>query len=437
MLFIAMAEAIDRARAFLSAPDAEAESTEDSLPQLVEVRQALSEVYAALAGDPARAPQAAPLLTELMAEYERLLRRVGQETLARALTARENVEQSPKEGAAEPEPEPVAPALPVGAGATQERPPPATDDEVRQWTERHRLGERASSPRISTTVVLHTLLGRVGSPPEGGVIASLDEELDRLDDSTSEEARAELRQLPPDVQRAYLRLVVARLNAGSAVAETDPLARERIRRMLGAIRDYTREYRPGAVHGLARHHEPKRGSWEAEAQALWRALGGDDWEELPSSGRISSAPRRVRPVAEEKDSEQELRVPEAEWPLWPTVRERAVFMVGGSPRERARERLQRTFQMRELVWSADDPRKIESAQARIAAGGYDLVLSLLRFTSHPSCEKLSEACASRGIRYVPVEHGYGAAAIRRSIDKFLGAKIVPAAEERSGLRASS
>jgi hypothetical protein len=425
---------MDRARAFLdrrSEPEVEQET--DSLPELVEVRKALSQMYAALSDDPRRATEASTVLSDLTAEYERLLRCVGEEALARALNA---------SAPAPPAREPQAPdgQLPEPSGeqlALENRPTPASDDEVRQWTERHRLGEGASSPRLSSMVVLHKLLGRVGSPPEEGPMTNIDAELDRLDDGTSELAWAELRQLPPEIQRGYLRLVVARLNAAGIVCESQPLERERIRRMLGAIRDYTREYRPGAVHGLARHHEPKRGSWVAEAHALWRAVGGDDWEELPKSERASAPPRRARPSVDDEDSEQELRVPEAEWPLWSAVRGRAVFMVGGSPREPARDRLQRTFKMRELVWSADDPRKVESAEARVAAGGYDLVLALLRFTSHPSCEKLAAACASRGIPYVPVEHGYGIAAIRRSLDKFLGAKVVAAPEERSGLRASS
>lgn len=102
-------------------------------------------------------------------------------------------------------------------------------------------------------------------------------------------------------------------------------------------------------------------------------------------------------------------------------------MVGGSPREPARERVEGTFEMQELVWIADDPRKAQSAEARIDAGGFDLVLLLLRFASHPTSEKLRLACESRGVPFVPVEHGYGAAAIKQSLERFLGRAAAVAA----------
>lgn len=95
-------------------------------------------------------------------------------------------------------------------------------------------------------------------------------------------------------------------------------------------------------------------------------------------------------------------------------------MVGGLPREPARERVEGTFQMRELVWSADEPRKAQSAEVRIAAGGFDLVLLRTRFASHPTSEKLRLACEAGRVPFVPVEHGYGSGAIRRSLERFLG-----------------
>jgi hypothetical protein len=128
---------------------------------------------------------------------------------------------------------------------------------------------------------------------------------------------------------------------------------------------------------------------------------------------------RRSPEADSDDEERETPGPEPEWPLWSFVRERTVLQVGGAPRESARVRVERGFAMRELVWSADDPRKAQSAEARIMSGGYDLVLVLLRFMSHATNEKLVHACSARGVPYVPVEHGYGIASIRRSLERFL------------------
>jgi hypothetical protein len=44
---------------------------------------------------------------------------------------------------------------------------------------------------------------------------------------------------------------------------------------------------------------------------------------------------------------------------------------------------------------------------------------LVRFMSHPTSEKLLHACGARDVPYVPVEHGYGIASIRRSLERFL------------------
>jgi hypothetical protein len=193
--------------------------------------------------------------------------------------------------------------------------------------------------------------------------------------------------------------------------------RERVGRLLGIIRDYTREHRPGAVYGLSRDHEPKGGSWAADAHHLWSRLARDD-DDAPIS-RSAPVQSRRSADAEDDDDERESPGPEPEWALWPFVRDRTVLMVGGAPRESARVRVERAFAMRELVWSADDPRKAQSAEARITSGGYELVLVLLRFVSHSTNEKLLQACAGRDVAYVPVEHGYGVASLRRSMDRFL------------------
>ncbi|MGH7295563.1 MAG: hypothetical protein ACRELB_11545, partial [Polyangiaceae bacterium] len=418
---------VARAEAFLAAgapPDA------DSLSELLEVRRALSLVYHALAEDPSRADGAAALLAELRADYERLTRQVGVEVASRAERASARAAVPVASAAAETPPAeaPPEPAPPASRPeALPQAKPPASEDAVRAWTATHRVGERASSPRPSSLLVLHGLLDRVGRP---GAVAPA-EELDRLEEGACEEALGDLRQLPNDVQRSYLRMVTARINAVRLGAAGELFVRERARRMLDAIRDYTREYRPGAVHGLARDHEPKRGSWAADGAALWRELGGEEEGEstaAPSARPSATGSRRARTSPEDAGGASDatdaadasdLRTPEPTWPFWDAVRASTVLMVGGSPREAARERIEKTFQMRELVWIADEPRKAQSAEARIGAGGFGLVLVLLRFVSHPTSEKLAAACEGRGVPYAAVEHGYGVRAIQQGIERFL------------------
>jgi hypothetical protein len=395
----------DRLGAFFAEPDDDGDTDAlGSLPELVQTHDSISRLYAALAADPRRATAAAGLLADLWSEYERLLRRVGEEAVARALRQASEVAA----GASVPPAPPTSPALEI--------PPAVSEHEVRQWAARYR--ERAAAPEVSTAVVLHALLDRVGPPPVDLGAEEREFETDRLEQGTSEDAMREVRLLPNEVQRSYLRLLTARLNAVRVSVGGDILMRERVGRLLGIIRDYTREYRPGAVYGLSRDHEPKGGTWAADAHHLWGRLARDDDDApISRSTPVRSARRSVEPEGDDEDRESP--GPEPEWSLWPFVRDRTVLMVGGAPRESARVRIERNFAMRELVWSADDPRKAQSAEARITSGGYDLVIVLLRFISHATNEKLLAACTARDVAYVPVEHGYGVASIRRSLERFL------------------
>jgi hypothetical protein len=396
----------ERVRAFLDEHyDDDDAAASDSLPELVRIHGAMSRMYAALAAHPRRALAASNLLDELWSEYERLLRRVGEEALARSLNPR--FEAQPDTPAASAHPR----------SAAVEAPAPVSERDVREWAVRYR--DRPAAHEVSHAVVLWALLDRIGPPPEELTPDVREIEVDRLEQGTSEDTLRELRLVPNDVQRSYLRLVTARLNAARGAVGADLLMRERIGRQLGIIRDYTREHRPGAVYGLSRDHEPKGGTWEADAQHLWHRLARDE-EDAPvsRSAPIQGGRRIVEPDGDDGD-ERESPGPEAEWPLWPFVRDRTVLMVGGAPRESARVRIERSFAMSELVWSADDPRKAQSAEARITSGGYDLVLVLVRFMSHPTSEKLLHACGARDVPYVPVEHGYGIASIRRSLERFL------------------
>ena len=405
----------ERVSAFFDEQDESSEpDAPESLPELLRVHDSLSKLYASLAAHPRRAQAAANLLSEAWSEYERLIRQVGEEALSRALR------QSSREA-----PQANSPPESSTSSVLANR-PAVSESEVRQWAARYR--ERPAAPQVSVAVVLHALLDRIGPPPAELGAEERELETDKLEQGTSEDTIREMRLLPNDVQRAYLRLLTARLNAVRAAVGSDLLMRERLGRLLGIIRDYTREHRPGAVYGLSRDHEPKGGTWAADAHHLWSRLVRDDDDAPISRSAPVQSRRSLEP--EEDDEERESPGPEPEWPLWPFVRDRTVLMVGGAPRESARVRVERAFAMRELVWSADDPRKAQSAEARITSGGYDLVLVLLRFVSHSTNEKLLQACAARGVAYVPIEHGYGVASIRRSIERFLAPRAASEAASR-------
>jgi hypothetical protein len=238
----------------------------DSLPQLVRIHVAMSSLYRGLAANPGRAASAQSLIEDLSAEYERLLRRVGEEALARAMRRTDAVALAPSSGRGRD-------GAPLSGGVEPGG--------------------------------LLGLLDRVGPPPldlTGDLRAA---EVDRLRDGVSEEAIRELRLLPNEVQRTYLRFVTARLNASRGPG-VDLALRDRVGRLLGVIRDYTREHRPGAVYGLSRDHEPKGGSWEADAHYLWhRLVPGDD--DAPASRRapLQDADRASDDEEDEREASSE------------------------------------------------------------------------------------------------------------------------------------
>lgn len=323
MLVGASVDLLDRIAAFLAAEAAIPPT--DSLPALVSVRAALSQVYGALAREPDRAPQASALLAELTAEYERLLRQVGAEALASALSGETLGAGDAAPKASEPDPEPVASSTTLAEQVAV--PEPVSAEALQQWAEQYRSRDRPQSP--SPALVLHAMVERLGPLPERldiGVERGL--EIERLDDALSGEALGELRQLPSDAQRAYLRLVTARLNAIREVAAADVFTRERASRLLGTIRDYTREHRPGAVYGLASAHEPRSGSWQDEAAHLWHRIAGEALRERVLRSPAGPAHRRSQDEQDEGDGEAALaRAPEPDWSLWPVVRGKRALMT--------------------------------------------------------------------------------------------------------------
>jgi hypothetical protein len=367
---------------------------------------ALRSVYRELAEHPERGDSAASLLTELIAERRCLAVRVGESVLERSREVVSATQSSPvptehelvetPAGAAPPAP-PVDP------------PPPASPDAVCAFQEKF----AARSPFVaepSSAILLHDLLERAGAPPSetGGA-----EEIDRLVDVVTEETMATLLRLDKEVQRTYLAMITARVAAERAAG--DPFPRERLYDLLATIREFSMRERPGAIHGLKRDHEPRYGSWLLDAAQLWQRLGGDVPALVASSRSSGSRPRRAAPA----EHEPEMRAPPESWPLWPIIRGTAALMIGGEPRETSRARIERAFQLRELVWIADDPRKVDSAVTRVEAHGFDVVLILSRFVSHPSSERLVAACASSNVRWAHVERGYGIEQIRAALERFL------------------
>ena len=134
--------------------------------------------------------------------------------------------------------------------------------------------------------------------------------------------------------------------------------------------------------------------------------------------------RAIRDDAEAADEEagtgERAQMPD-DWAWWTRTRGRRAVMVGGSPRELNRARLEQTFQFASLEWEGTEFKRnsLQALRNRVSAGGIDLVLVLRSFVGHDADQILLPACRERGIDWVHVEQGYGTARVRAAIERFL------------------
>lgn len=135
--------------------------------------------------------------------------------------------------------------------------------------------------------------------------------------------------------------------------------------------------------------------------------------------------RKAIRVAAEEDEEEPADADgsplPADWAWWPKTRGRHAIMVGGSPRELNRVRLERAFEFGELEWMPAEFRRnsLLAVRKRVLAGSVDVVLILRRFVGHDADDIIIPACKERGVDWVHVEHGYGVARLRQGIERFL------------------
>jgi hypothetical protein len=281
--------------------------------------------------------------------------------------------------------------------------------------------------------------------------------------------------LPAPVQRSVITYLVARLRtASSEIAPAD---------LDGAFSSVTRFMQveqPGFVHGLHRAHPPKRGSWPADAAFAWAGLLDkvpglaevmaedapsrrveDALREVEAAGepelRVAAIraalevvserhPRLVRLAADLVDrleqpefrglrrairaeladpAEEEGAAAEAELPVdwagWAKTRGRRAVMIGGSPREPNRQRIERIFGFQSLEWRPAEHRRngLQTLRNSIRSGGVDLLLVLRDFVGHDADDVLLPACREAGVDWAHVEHGYGTGSVRRAIERYV------------------
>lgn len=110
-----------------------------------------------------------------------------------------------------------------------------------------------------------------------------------------------------------------------------------------------------------------------------------------------------------------------DWPFWGKTQNRDAIMVGGSPREPNRARLEAAFRFASLEWVGTEGRRTPLMAVRncVESGGIDLIIILRDFIGHNADQIILPACRAHGVDWAHVRHGYGVAQIKQAIERFL------------------
>jgi hypothetical protein len=256
-----------------------------------------------------------------------------------------------------------------------------------------------------------------------------------------------------------------------------------LRTMFSSLTAWSASRRPGLARGLDRNHKPQGRTWRADAEALLaelRQLAAGEapanpldglcdalsaLADLPSHDQPKALERAVDAVlrrgvpqsdpdlidamlpwvevvgrmknfktlrakvkaavleedAEVEEADQAAAIPE-DWPLRALVQGKRIAILGGDRRAQAEGRLKATFGFAEVSWEHGlEPRKVQTLCERVHNGKIDLVLTLARFCNHSASNALVDACKAADVPFANVERGYGVVAVRRALERYLGA----------------
>lgn len=406
------------------------------LRELEEADGRLRALYRDLAENPDLAEQHEATLRELHAKRRDLAERTGLALLAER-RANERVDADgqfpPEEVPAESSTAVLTPAAEPEAGDDDSRPrasvaepePLASERDVAEW--KRTIGESGVG-RVSYAdrfaeawdTALDALMVRLGPPRE--LDLELTEELDALDAVGRMPLVREWSALPRDIQQTWLAMLVARTRATKEIEGLAPAQRGRVREIISRYPPWAAAHQPGHVHGLRVDHDPMHESWAEDGRQLWQALKRKLEPRALGRSPVSTSAKRAPPSQDLAAGEQSERVLDPSWPLLPLTRGRHGVLVGGDPREPNRERLERLFQLQCLEWpDVAGPRKVDALIERIRRRSIDIVIVLRGFIDHKQSEPVIAAAKESGVAWVLAD-GYGSAAIKAGLERFLGAQ---------------
>ena len=243
---------------------------------------------------------------------------------------------------------------------------------------------------------------------------------------------------------------------------------------------FSKRHRPGFVWGLDRNHDPEGEDWFDDTLRHWNRLrgmvaesdevvgggaGGPEQallaleESLDEAGddalRVQDAVRHaledgapvadarlqrlvmpvvdlldgadfseVRAAVEQLEQEDEAVEQEsddsplpADWPLLQMTASQTGLLVGGSPDEVRRKRIEQALELEDLEWFGfSHGRAVQSVRRALQGGSVGLVLVLARFVAPAVVEQLVELCEVGDVPYVVLERAYGLTEIREALE---------------------
>jgi hypothetical protein len=409
-------------------PDDHAPDLDALLAQLDEADAAVRAIYGELAADPDLAGEYEPRLKELHARRLDLARRVGLASLARRRTeAMPNVTAEVHSVVVAPLAAVVAPPSSKSVDLKEpDGPPsaPASEAQIAEWTSTvHSTGlgvglKGGPSGGTAWPLVLHELMEALGPPRTLDTSIGIIDETDALDTVGTPDQQAKWARLPRNAQQVWLSVLVARTRALKDLPSSGDATKTRVKEIIARYPPWAKAHSPGHVNGMQVKHVPAHGSWAEDAREDWKTLETLLGEELePSSSVVPK--KKVKRAGSDDVDEPEI---DPAWPLFEIVRGRKAVVLGGDPREPNRERLERAFELASLEWPAiEGPRKVEAAVERIKKGAYGIVLVLQPFVLHKQSIPIIEAAKDAGVPWALVE-GYGIAAVKHGLERFLGGR---------------
>jgi len=345
-------------------------------------------------------------------------------------------------------------------------------DPDQQWT------QKDSNRMIHAySEVFPDIIEKLGEPEKDlGSMTPISNELRVLTQVV--DGRESWRWLPTAAQKALVSYIVARGRRLQDQADRGTLSlingQDKLDALFPRLTAFTKTEMREFIHGLARGHDPKRGSWLEDArywlEEINRLLdrGGSEEQQFnpdialnaldefmetrqPNSGKIKEYvadmiesgmpvddPRFLKRLDEHRNifrgskfktlrdafREQEKTEEEVEtqslmthWPYLSETLGKRAFMTGGEPREDARRNIEDAFGFDSLDWCpSDQHRKMKSYAKRIIGENYDIAILLTSLMGHDT-NVIRDACKRVGIPCVFVAQGYGPSRIAHSIEK--------------------